>query len=90
MRQFFELYDVAAKHLKSCFPHLKIGGPAVCYPIKEWVNAFLGFCRDSRSPLDFFSWHQYARSPRQIERTEAKTRELLDSYGFMQTESICN
>ncbi|MBQ4268570.1 MAG: hypothetical protein IJB97_02845 [Clostridia bacterium] len=24
--QFFELYDVAAKHLKACFPHIKIGG----------------------------------------------------------------
>ena len=28
--QFFELYRVASKHLKSCFPHLKIGGYASC------------------------------------------------------------
>ena len=90
MKQFFELYDVAAKHLKSCFPHLKIGGPAVCYPIKDWVNAFLTFCRDNGTPLDFFSWHQYARNPRHIEHTEDKTRKLLDSYGFAKTESICN
>ncbi len=28
--QFYELYDVAAKHLKKHFPHLKIGGYASC------------------------------------------------------------
>ena len=88
--QFCELYDIAAKHLKSCFPHLMIGGPAVCYPIKDWVNFFLGYCREHKSPLDFFSWHQYARNPRDIERTEKLARELLDSYGFIETESILN
>ncbi len=28
--QFYELYGVASKHLKQCFPHLKIGGYASC------------------------------------------------------------
>ena len=28
--QYFELYRVASKHLKACFPHLKIGGYASC------------------------------------------------------------
>ena len=28
--EYYLLYDVAAKHLKSCFPHLKIGGYASC------------------------------------------------------------
>lgn len=28
--EYYELYDVTAKHLKSCFPHLKIGGYASC------------------------------------------------------------
>ena len=28
--EFYRLYDVAAKHLKACFPHLKIGGYANC------------------------------------------------------------
>lgn len=30
MEEYFTLYEVAAKHLKSCFPHLKIGGYASC------------------------------------------------------------
>ena len=35
--QYFELYDAASKHLKKCFPHLKIGGYASCgfYAIKK-------------------------------------------------------
>ena len=30
MEEFFTLYEVAARHLKGCFPHLKIGGYASC------------------------------------------------------------
>ena len=35
--QFYELYAVASKHLKACFPHLKIGGYGSCgfYDIKK-------------------------------------------------------
>ena len=35
--QYYELYAVASKHLKTCFPHLKIGGYASCgfYDIKK-------------------------------------------------------
>ena len=28
--EYYRLYDVTAKHLKGCFPHLKIGGYASC------------------------------------------------------------
>ena len=28
--EYYQLYDVSAKHLKECFPHLKIGGYASC------------------------------------------------------------
>ena len=28
--QYFALYETASKHLKACFPHLKIGGYASC------------------------------------------------------------
>ena len=56
---YYKFYDIAAKHLKSCFPHLKIGGYAACgfYGIYEeklaqtenhdrfvhYVNFFDGF-----------------------------------------------
>ncbi len=41
MEEFFNLYEVASNHLKSCFPHLKIGGYASCgfYEILNMASA---------------------------------------------------
>ena len=46
--EYYELYDVTARHLKKCFPHLKIGGYASCgfYALTE-ASANSGKC----SPL---------------------------------------
>ena len=88
--QFFEFYDTAARHLKACFPQCKIGGPAVCYPLTPWVNAFLLHLKGSGAPFDFFSWHCYCRDPHEIERLDRETRKLLDECGFTNTESILN
>ncbi len=89
-QQFLEFYAVVSRHLKARFPHLKIGGPAVCYPVKDWVDAFLGYVAENKLPLDFFSWHDYAKSPSEILETETKAREILDSFGLQKTESILN
>ena len=39
-KEFFRLYDIAAKHLKGKFPHLKIGGPALASHV-DWAERFL-------------------------------------------------
>lgn len=88
--QFFAFYDTAARHLKTCFPQCKIGGPAVCYPLTPWVNAFLLHLKGSGAPFDFFSWHCYCRDPHEIEQLDRETRKLLDECGFTKTESILN
>lgn len=88
--QFCEFFDVAARHLKRCFPDKKIGGPAVCYPLNDWTDSFLRHLREHDTPIDFFSWHMYTADPWKTARVEAETRRLLDSYGFSQTESILN
>ncbi len=85
-KEFFELYSVTATHLKEKFPHLKIGGPAVCGNY-EWAEEFLA---QLKAPLDFFSWHIYAYDPKQITNRIKAFRELLDKYGFTETESILN
>lgn len=85
-QQFFELYHIAATHLKECFPHLKIGGPALAGNM-EWAEAFLA---QLKAPLDFFSWHIYAATVEKIAAKEQLVRELLDHYGFTSTESILN
>lgn len=87
MLEFFELYKIAATHLKKCFPHLKIGGPAVANR-KGWTEAFLASL--DGAPLDFFSWHRYASNPRKIEGLIRKYRALLDEKGFEKSESILN
>ncbi len=84
--QFFELYHIAATHLKACFPHLKIGGPALASKT-DWAEDFL---KQLKAPLDFFSWHAYAREPQDMQGRVQRFRALLDKYGYTETESILN
>ena len=87
MEEFFVFYETVSKHLKATFPHLLIGGPAMCCRF-DFSERFLARCRERDIPLDFFSWHVYATEPKTIaERCDAM-RSLLDRYGFTETESI--
>lgn len=88
--QFYEFFDVVAKHLKARFPHLKIGGPAASYPITDWTDKFLAYLKEHGTPIDFFSWHIYSNTPDQILKIERETRALMDSYGYEKAESILN
>ena len=88
--QFFELYKVAAQHLKKCFPQLKIGGPALGWR-QDWTDEFLAYQRAAGTEIDFFSWHDYNRRPDRVGRRKARAfRELLDKHGYTKTESILN
>ncbi len=84
--QFFEFYHIAATHLKKCFPHLKIGGPAIAGKL-DWAEEFLA---QLKAPLDFFSWHVYACTTEKVVTRAERVRVLLDKYGFTHTESILN
>ena len=81
---FFEFYDITAKHLKSCFPHLKFGGPALSGNL-TWADKFLS---QLKAPLDFLSWHCYTDSTDRIQNNAKTFRNMLDKYGFTKTESI--
>lgn len=89
--EFFELYRITALHLKSCFPSLKIGGPAIAYNM-EWAEDFLAAmsANSPRVPIDFFSWHIYATEPRELIARAERVRGLLDRYGYSDSESILN
>lgn len=93
--QFYELYVTAATHLKKCFPHLKIGGPAFSWVRNEedeWIEGFFNaLTADGKKvPLDFFSWHQYAVDPEWIVRSSKIVDGWLKKYGYTDTESIIN
>lgn len=102
--QFFELYRVASNHLKQQFPHLKFGGYASCgfYSVtregtSDFYKSFLTYfdeflqyisAKETSAPLDFFSWHLYTYSPREIILHGEYVRRKLDQYGFRQAENI--
>ena len=87
--QFFDFYEIAAKHLKKCFPNLKIGGPALAHSY-DWAEDFLSEMKKRNVPIDFFSWHVYATEPGEVIKRSEKIKELLVKYGFENAESILN
>ncbi len=101
---FFRLYVTAAKHLKACFPNLKIGGYGGCgfYAITRenvgdflasfvpYFTEFLDCVRENDAPLDFYSWHIYNDDPEEILTHARYVRETLDAKGFTNTESSLN
>ncbi len=87
--QFFELYEITAKHLKGCFPNLKIGGPALACK-EEWAKDFLVYMKEKDVPLDFFSWHIYSSEVGRITSKAYRIKALLDECGYSGCESILN
>lgn len=87
--QFFDMYETAAKHLKSEFPHLKIGGPALAYR-ESWAEDFLYEMQKRNVPIDFFSWHIYCTEPIHIIERAKRIRNLLIKYDYDKAESILN
>ena len=88
--QFFDLYTITAKHLKSCFPKLKIGGPALAGRFDDFMLPFLAHLKENNVPLDFFSWHSYTIDPMDFVRSADTVRRYLNQYGYTETESILN
>lgn len=101
---FFELYKITSKHLKSKFPQIKIGGYGGCgfYELtrtdipEEWkefipyFKNFLKMVKEENCPLDFYSWHIYTEDEKELFTHAKYVRETLDEYGFKGTESHLN
>ena len=95
--EFIDFFCVALKHLKGCFPHLKIGGPAFCSintvnrPEKaEYLKLFFEALRAQNLPLDFFSFHRYTNDPFTLKKYIAQARQHCDAYGYVNTELHLN
>ena len=90
--QFYELYTITAKHLKTCFPDLKIGGPAISdiYANGKWMNDFLAWISKEKAPLDFFSWHGYETDPKEYSRSVKTAKDKLESAGYGNAQTIIN
>lgn len=75
------------KHLKECFPHLKIGGPALAGSL-DWTDAFLAEMEKRKVPMDFFSWHCYCTEPQNILKRAEAIDMFLCKYHYEHTERI--
>lgn len=87
--QFFDLYEITAKHLKKCFPNLKIGGPALAFR-EDWAEDFLCEMKKRDVEIDFFSWHVYAKEPATVIEKAERIKAMLVKYGYGNAESILN
>jgi hypothetical protein len=91
MAQFIDLYDVVAKHLKKCFPNIKIGGPAFTTPfLNEDREAFMVAVKERNLPLDFYSFHRYTKKPEGIAAAVRMAKETVDRLGLGDPELILN
>jgi hypothetical protein len=94
VEEFYPLYDIAARHLKKCFPKLKIGGPAVSSVHSAWLleGFFQYITRDPAdpAPMDFFSFHHYGHEADDFGADARAARALADRYGYKNAELILN
>lgn len=96
---YFRLYEVTARTLKSLWPELRVGGPAVgntgrlvdgVLEPSRFLTNFLSHCRARTLPLDFFSWHCYTDDSGELVVRARAIRTLLDGHGFTNTPSHLN
>lgn len=88
--QFFDLFEVTAKHLKKCFPSLKIGGPAFTSSWASISDRFLPEMKKRGVPMDFYSFHWYGKRPEDFKATVEKGAEQLNKYGYPNAELHLN
>ena len=88
--QFMEFYTVAARHLKACFPALKIGGCAFTGSHPENVERFIEHlaAQSPAVPLDFLSFHSYSATPEKPLALWRRFRAKLDEIGYRETETV--
>lgn len=100
--QYYELYTITAKKIKSLHPEVKIGGYSSCYILGKFIDGhweagdssyfsdFLQYVKSENAPLDYFTYHGYL-GKQYLEKIEIESkfvRETLDHYGFTDTECI--
>ena len=94
--EYYRLYELTAKEIKSKHPDVLVGGYSSCYILGSFVNGgwfpgdhsfftgFLSHVKESGAPLDFFSWHSYL-GKQYIEKLEVESEfidKMLSDFGF--------
>ena len=88
--EFYRFFKESIIYLKSKFPNVKIGGPASAFANDEFKEGFFKYLSEGeRAPLDFFSFHTYFRSPKQVGDRMRQVKTLLGKYGYEGIDVIC-
>ena len=87
-QEYFKLYELTARALKSVSPRYRVGGPATAG--NAWIPEMIAFCAGNGVPIDFISTHHYAVLAGHLDETgnagtvlspdrDAMTREIRHS-----------
>ncbi len=57
--EYFKLYACTVNAVKAVDPGLRVGGPATAGRHNAHIDAFLRFCHQTRTPVDFVTSHSY-------------------------------
>ena len=87
---FVKFFVTCLRRLKSEFPEIKVGGPAMCSMKVDYFRALLAACKEAGLAPDFISWHHYAEDPKVLADATDRGRALCDEFGFTNCELIIN
>ena len=87
---FPNLFEIAVRHLKACFPHLKIGGPAMASMWAPHSREIFKEIVKRNLPVDFYSYHWYGASLKDFEETIYEAERFFLSEGGERKETILN
>ncbi len=87
-KKFIKLFVTILKRLKSEFPEIKVGGPALAAMKEDYLRNLLMACKEAGVAPDFISWNNYGTSAEyNIERARIGRR-LCNELGFTKTEIV--
>ena len=87
---FCRFFVLCLKRLKSEFPDVKVGGPALCSMRVDYFTELLKACKEAGVAPDFISWHHYASDPEVIFKAIRTGRKLCDDMGFKDCQLVIN
>ena len=87
---FVKFFVTCVKRIKSEFPDVKVGGPALCSMNKGYFAALLKACKEAGVAPDFISWHHYTNKVKTIMDAIDAGRKLCDDLGFPNCELVIN
>ena len=87
---FVKFFVKVLKRLKSEFPDVKVGGPALCSMREDWFRPILRACKAEGLRPDFLSWHYYGNDPDRMFKMAADADKMCKEEGFDGLEFIIN